>query len=240
MLDITVLTLFPDMFPGPLGHSLIGRALDNELWRLNTINIRDYGIGKHKQVDDTPYGGGAGLVMKPDVVDGAITAALEQQPSAQLVHFTPRGQRITQPLLQSLTERPLVMLCGRFEAIDERVIEKYQPLELSLGDFVMTGGELAAMAVIDATVRMLPGVIGEEGSLAEESFGLCKDYACLLEYPHYTKPPKWDGQNVPETLLSGHHGEIEKWRLAQAKAITKQRRPDLWEQYCAQATEDEG
>ena len=256
-LSITLVTLFPEMFPGPLGNSLIGRALEEGKWTLDTINIRDFGHGKHRQVDDTPYGGGAGMVMRADVVAGALTAAFEAHPDALLIHFSPRGQAITQPLLAQLARgeaphtpnatdiedrrtaerapeaglRPLILLCGRFEAIDERILEHYQPLELSLGDFVMTGGELAAMALIDATVRLLPGVVGDADSLGEESFGMSEDYACLLEYPHYTKPPVWSGKNVPKPLLSGHHAEIEAWRKQQAEEVTKARRADLWERY---------
>lgn len=256
-LSITVVTLFPEMFPGPLEHSLIGRALQERKWNLHTINIRDFGHGKHRQVDDTPYGGGAGMVMRADVISGALTAAFENNPDAQLIHFSPRGLPMSQPLLAELAgihapalsllpsngedrrtqareitgQRSLILLCGRFEAIDERILEHYDPLELSLGDFVMTGGELAAMALIDATVRLLPGVIGDADSLAEESFGMSKDYACLLEYPHYTKPPIWSGKNVPKALLSGHHAEIEAWRKTQAEEVTKARRPDLWDRY---------
>lgn len=257
-LPITVITLFPEMFPGPLSYSLIGRALEEERFTLNTINLRDYGLGKHRQVDDTPYGGGSGLVLRPDVVSGALTAAFENNPDALLIHFSPRGIPLTQPLIAELAgthaphislvdkataderriaersesqRRPLILLCGRFEAVDERILNHYQPLEISLGDFVMTGGELAAMALIDATVRLLDGVIGDAESLSQESFGMSEDYACLLEYPHYTKPPEWKGKNVPEALLSGHHAQIEAWRKQQAEQVTKARRPDLWERY---------
>lgn len=247
MLHITVITLFPELFPGVLGASLTGRALEEGKWSLNTINIRDYGIGKHAQVDDTPSGGGAGMVLRADVVSEAIDAAIEKtKDSYTLIHLTPRGKTITQPLIHELSQKPsttnagehhLIFLCGRFEAIDERIFEHYQPLELSLGDFVMTGGELAAMAVIDATVRLLPGVVGDEESLGEESFGLSKDYACLLEYPHYSKPPIWRGLAVPEVLTSGHHQKIDQWRKAQAEEITKRRRPDVWKRY--EETQDE-
>lgn len=255
-LNITVITLFPDMFPGLLDYSLIGKARAEGKWKLHTINLRDYGHGKHAQVDDTPYGGGAGMVIRPDVVEGALTAAYESNPDAQLIHFSPRGVPLNQPLVAELASgirhqasaanapeerrknrslKPeacnLILLCGRFEAIDERVFEHYQPLEVSLGDFVMTGGEPAAFALIDAVVRLLPGVIGDTDSLGEESFGMSEDYACLLEYPHYTKPPKWKGKNVPEALLSGHHAQIEAWRKQQAEEVTKARRPDLWERY---------
>lgn len=235
------------MFPGPLGHSLIGRALEEEKWSLDCINIRDYGIGKHKQVDDTPYGGGAGMVMKADVLAAAIDEAKNRQPNAQLIYMTPRGVPFNQQLAielvgtrgkdretidmsntSPLAPRPLTILCGRFEAIDERIIDEYQLLEVSLGDFVMTGGEIAAMAVLDTCVRLLPDVIGEADSLGEESFGMTENFACLLEYPHYTRPPNWRGLNVPNTLLSGDHKQISEWRQKQAELTTKTRRPDLW------------
>ncbi len=223
----TIITLMPEMYPGPLGHSLVGDALARSLWKLNLINLRDYGIGPHQKVDDTPYGGGAGMVMKPDVVSGAITAAKEQSPQAQLIHFTPRGEPLRQSILRELIQTPLILLCGRYEAIDQRALDKHAPREISLGDFVLTGGDIPAMALLDGCVRLLSGVIGKEASLGEESFG-DGDYADLLEYPHYTKPPEWEGHAVPPVLLSGHHADIAKWRLAQAEHITKARRPDLW------------
>lgn len=223
----SVITLMPEMYPGPLGHSLVGDALTRGLWKLSLINLRDYGIGAHQKVDDTPYGGGAGMVLKPDVVDGAITAAREQSPSATLIHFTPRGEPLRQPVLRELIQSPVILLCGRYEAIDERVLEKHNPRAISLGDFILTGGDIPAMALLDGCVRLLSGVIGKEASLGEESFG-DGDYADLLEYPHYTKPPVWDGREIPPVLLSGHHADIAKWRLAQAQAITKKQRPDLW------------
>lgn len=250
----TVLTLFPEMFPGPLGHSLIGKALESGIWSLDCINIRDFGVGKHQTVDDTPYGGGAGMVMLAEVLDAAIAEAFRRTPDATLIYFSPRGEHITQPLCASLAGLPvtglglteeekalphkpksippsLILLCGRYEAIDERIIEKHQPLEVSLGDFVMTGGELAAMALLDACIRLLPGVVGEPESLASESFGMNENYALLLEHPHYSRPPTWEGMAVPEVLLSGHHAKVEQWRLDQSEHITKARRPDLWQRY---------
>ena len=226
----TILTLFPEMFPGPLGHSLIGRALEEGKWSLECLNIRDFGIGKHRNVDDTPAGGGAGMVMRADVLGAAIDAAFAKTPDAQLIYMSPRGERFSQPRASELTAHhsKLIILCGRFEGIDERIIDKYQPLEVSLGDFVMTGGEIAAMALLDTCVRMLPDVLGEKESLAQESFGLAEDYACMLEHPHYTSPPVWQGLAVPNVLKSGHHAEIDHWRKAQAEEITKARRPDLW------------
>lgn len=226
-----VLTLFPEMFPGPLGFSLAGKALERSVWELNTLDIRQFAEDKHKTVDDTPYGGGTGMVMKPDVVDAAITAARKQLPDAQLIYFTPRGKAITQPLVTELAKTPLIMLCGRFEAIDERVFEVHKPLELSLGDFILSGGELAALSLLDSCLRLVPGVIQDASALEEESFGLDALYARLLEYPHYTKPPVWNGKAVPEVLLSGHHEHIRAWRLAEAERVTQMRRPDMWERY---------
>lgn len=222
----TVITLMPEMYPGPLGHSLIGDALARELWKLNLIHLRDFGMGIHQKVDDTPYGGGAGMVLKPDVADAAINVAREQSPDAQFINFSPRGERLGQPLLRELKQTNVILFCGRYEALDERVLEKHQPREVSLGDFVLTGGDIPAMALIDGVVRLLPGVIGNHESAGEESFG-DGDYATLLEYPHYTKPALWEGRAVPEILTQGHHANIQQWRREQAEAITRARRPDL-------------
>ncbi len=223
---VDVITLMPDMYPGPLAHSLIGDALARNIWQLTVTDLRNFGTGTHKKVDDTPAGGGAGMVLKPDVVDAAIVAAKKQTPNAQLVHFSPRGERLSQPLLRELSQMDLILLCGRYEAVDERVLEKHQPREISLGDFVLTGGDIPAMALIDGCVRLLPSVVGKEASLGEESFG-DGDYANLLEYPHYTKPNEWEGRSIPDVLLSGHHENVRKWRLEKAKEVTKARRPDL-------------
>ncbi len=216
----------PEMYPGPLGCSLIGDALSRRVWELSVIDLRGFGIGIHQKVDDTPAGGGAGMVLKPDVVDAAVASAKATSPDATLIHFSPRGERLSQPLLRELSHTNLILLCGRYEAVDERVLEKHQPREVSLGDFVLTGGDIPAMALIDGCVRLLPGVVGKEASLGEESFG-DGAYANLLEYPHYTKPTRWEGRDIPEVLLSGHHANVEKWRLEQARAITRARRPDL-------------
>lgn len=224
--SVSVITLMPEMYPGPLGHSLIGDALARDIWQLSLLNLRDFGTGVHQKVDDTPAGGGAGMVLKPDVVDAAILHAKSKNPDAQLIHFSPRGERMSQPLLRELSQTNLILLCGRYEAVDERVLEKHQPREISLGDFVLTGGDIPAMALIDGCVRLLPSVVGKEASLGEESFG-DGDYANLLEYPHYTKPAVWEGREIPAVLASGHHANIEKWRLEQARAITAARRPDL-------------
>ena len=228
--QVFVITLMPQMYPGPLGESLVGEALKKGVWQLQCVNLRDFGIGRHQVVDDSPCGGGAGMVLKPEVVDAAVASVRTACPSAELVHLTPRGERLTQPLLRELIAAPLMLLCGRYEAVDERVLEKYQPREISLGDFVLTGGDIPAMAIIDGAVRLLPGVIGKEASLGEESFG-AGDYQHLLEYPHYTKPALWEGRAVPEVLLGGHHAQIEAWRKAQAEVVTRRRRPDLWEEY---------
>jgi tRNA (guanine37-N1)-methyltransferase len=221
-----ILTLFPEMFPGPLGQSLAGKALEKGIWRLETMQIRDFATDKHRTVDDTPFGGGAGMVMRPDVVDAALAAATGDglKPA---IYLTPRGRLLKQDLVQELAAGPgVVLLCGRYEGLDERVIEARGLLEVSLGDFVLSGGEPAALALIDACVRLLPGVMGAEATLDEESFE-----AGLLEYPHYTRPAEWKDKKVPEVLISGHHEKIQSWRQAQAEETTKLRRPDLWDAY---------
>ncbi len=224
----TVLTIFPEMFPGPLGVSLLGQALERNIWSLQTVDIRDFASDKHRSVDDTPFGGGPGMVMRPDVVDAAIKRAKSETDRDQpLVYLTPRGRPLTQQRIRKLAEGPgLSLLCGRFEGVDERVLEAHDVEEICLGDYVLSGGEIAAMAMLDACVRLLPGVLGSAESLAEESFEVG-----LLEYPHYTRPQTWNGREVPEVLLSGHHANIESWRLGKAEEITKERRPDLWRAY---------
>jgi tRNA (guanine37-N1)-methyltransferase len=218
----TVLTIFPEMFPGPLGASLAGKALREGIWRLETVDIRDFARDKHRSVDDAPFGGGAGMVMRPDVVDVAIAGAGGSGP---LVYLTPRGRLLDQQRVRDLAEGPGVrLLCGRFEGVDERVLEARHVEEVSLGDFVLSGGEPAAIALLDACVRVLPGVVGAAESLAEESFE-----QGLLEYPHYTRPQVWQDRAVPEALLSGHHEKIRAWRHARAEEVTKERRPDLWQ-----------
>ena len=222
----TVLTIFPEMFPGPLGHSLAGKALREGIWRLETVDIRDFARDKHRSVDDAPFGGGPGMVMRPDVVDAAIAGCGGTGP---LIYLSPRGRRLEQARVRELAGGPgATLLCGRFEAVDERVLEARRVEEISLGDFVLSGGEPAAIALIDACVRILPGVVGEPATLAEESFE-----AGLLEYPHYTRPQVWEGRAVPEILLSGHHGNIRAWRRARAEEATRTRRPDLWERHVA-------
>lgn len=224
--NVSVITLMPEMYPGPLSHSIIGDAREKCVWKLDVIPLRQFGIGAHQKVDDSPAGGGAGMVLMPQVVDAAILHAKAKNPDAKLVHFSPRGERMSQPLLREFSQTDLILLCGRYEAVDERVLEKHQPREVSLGDFVLTGGDIPAFALIDGCVRLLPGVVGKEASLGEESFG-DGEYANLLEYPHYTKPSLWEDREVPPVLLSGHHKNIDQWRLQQARALTKARRPDL-------------
>ena len=233
----SVLTLFPEMFPGPLGHSLAGRALEKGLWRLDVDNIRDYARDRHKTADDAPFGGGPGMVLRADVVAPAIDAAkarlsrelAESGPDGDppVVYLSPRGQRFDQAMAADFAAAPgLVLICGRFEGLDQRVLDARRVREVSLGDFVLSGGEPAAIALIDAALRLLPGVIGEPDALLEESFS-----RGLLEYPHYTRPATWEGHDVPAILTSGHHENIRQWRLAEAERLTRERRPDLWARY---------
>ena len=220
----SVFTLFPEMLPGPLAHSLAGKAMKAGLWRLETVDIRDFARDKHRSVDDAPFGGGPGMVMRPDVLDAAIAATGGVGP---LVHLSPRGRRLDQERVCELAALPGIRLvCGRFEGIDERVIEARAMAEISLGDFVLSGGEPAAIAVIDACVRLLPGVVGSAEALSEESFA-----KGLIEYPQYTRPRQWQGRAVPEILLSGDHARIRDWRRAEAERLTRERRPDLWARY---------
>ncbi len=219
----TVLTLFPEMFPGPLGVSLSGNALAAGLWSLTALGIRNFGLGRHRAVDDTPAGGGAGMVMRADVIAAAIDHARGNEPEAPLIYLSPRGAPLTQALAAELAAGPgVLLLAGRFEGVDERVIATRGVREVSIGDYVLSGGELAAMVLIDACVRLLPGVIGAAGSLSEESF---EDG--LLEYPQYTKPREWEGRAIPDVLLSGDHQKIAAWRRGEAERLTAERRPDL-------------
>ena len=270
------LTLFPEMFPGPLGVSLAGKALEKGIWSLKTLNIRDFTHDKHSTVDASPYGGGTGMVMKPDVLHEAIehaktliktplplreglgggvsSSSVIRHPSSEstphpnpppqggketkLIYFTPRGVPMTQKLVEECSKSDLILLCGRFEGIDQRVIDHHEMLEVSLGDFILSGGEIAALALLDACVRLLPGVIGNENAIHEESFASTSNYSGLLEYPHYTRPSHWNGRHVPEVLLSGNHEHISEWRLEQARNTTKARRPDLWEKIMDERSED--
>ncbi len=221
-----VLTLFPEMFPGPLGLSLAGQGLKAGHWSLETVDIREYASDKHRSVDDTPFGGGPGMVMRPDVVSAAIEAAATD-PALALIYLTPRGRPLTQARVRELAEGPgVVLLCGRYEGLDERVLDAHDLEEISLGDFVLSGGEAAAIALIDASVRLLPGIVGSGESLTDESFE-----QGLLEYPQYTRPQVWKSRAVPEVLVSGHHEKVRAWRKKQAETITRERRPDLWARY---------
>jgi len=223
----TVLTIFPEMLPGPLAYSLAGKALDAGLWRLETVDIRGFARDKHRSVDDAPFGGGPGMVLRPDVLDAAIEGAGGVGP---LIHLSPRGRPLDQDRVRELAASSGIrLICGRFEGVDERVLEARAVEEVSLGDFVLSGGEPAAIALIDACVRLLPGVVGCAEALAEESFA-----EGLLEYPHYTRPQMWQGRAVPEVLVSGDHGRIRAWRRAEAERLTRERRPDLWRRYSAQ------
>jgi len=233
-----VITLFPEAFPGVLGQSLTGRALDQGLWALETINLRQFGEGRHRNVDDTPAGGGAGMVLRPDIVGAALKQAAAGTPADRaawpVVYLSPRGNRFDQAMARRFAQAGgITLLCGRFEGVDERVLEHFRVDEVSLGDFVLTGGEIAAQALIDATVRLIPRVLGNQASTEEESFS-----EGLLEHPQYTKPAVWEGRAIPEILLSGHHANIASWRKAMAERLTKERRPDLWRAYCAKHGRD--
>lgn len=223
-MKIKVLTIFPELFPGFLGASLTGRALEEGKWSIEAINIRDFAFDKHGSVDDTPAGGGAGMVMRADVLDAALQ---QHYQGGRLINMSPRGKPLTQDLVRELSgEDNLTIICSRFEGIDERVLEAYNAEDISIGDYILTGGEQAAQVMIDAIVRLLPDVLGNSDSTSEESFE-----NCLLEYPQYTKPAEWQGRKVPDVLLSGHHQKIKDWRLEQSKQVTKARRPDLWKKY---------
>lgn len=228
----TVFTIFPEMFPGPLGMSLAGRALANKTWTLETVGIRDFGIGAHRTVDDTPAGGGPGMVMKADVLAAAIDArAADSRPRLLM---SPRGKPLTQSRVAELAQgEGTVIVCGRFEGVDERLIAARNLEEVSIGDYVLSGGEIGALAVLDACVRLLPGVMGKEASGAEESFA-----GGLLEYPQYTRPQVFEGRPIPDILVSGDHGKVAKWRREEAERLTRERRPDLWAAYCARQPPD--
>lgn len=226
---INILTLFPEMFPGPLGQSLPGKALDNNLWSYGTINPRDFAQDKHKTVDDTPFGGGAGMVMKPDILEKAVRSI---ETPGKKIYLSPRGRRLDQSIVKELVEAPaLTLLCGRYEGVDQRVLDACDFEEISIGDYVLAGGELPAMVLIEACIRFIPGVLGNSDTVEEESFS-----GGLLEYPHYTRPAEWidaagQARKVPEVLTSGHHGKVETWRKEQSEELTRTRRPDLWKAY---------
>jgi tRNA (guanine37-N1)-methyltransferase len=225
----TILTIFPDMFPGALGHSIIGDALEKGLWSLDTVNIRDFATDKHKTVDDAPLGGGAGMVMKPNILESAFLS-IPQQNRARRIYLSPRGQVLNQKLALELSKEPsLTLLCGRYEGVDQRFLDAYDFEEISIGDYVLAGGEVAAMVLLEAVVRVLPDVLGNNATLDEESFN-----HNLIEYSHYTRPAEWLDKSgktwdTPAVLLSGHHAKIAAWRQEKAEALTKERRPDMWQ-----------
>lgn len=233
-LHFNILTLFPGMFPGPLGYSLSGKALEEGVWSFNTINIRDHTTDKHRTVDDTPYGGGAGMVMRPDIIEKALLSIPSAPSSAgtagppRLIYLSPRGRVLDQEMVKEFTRSEnLTLLCGRYEAVDQRVLDAYAFEEISIGDYILSGGETAAIILMDACIRLLPGVMGNNKTIEEESFS-----NGLLEYPHYTRPAKWIdakglSHEIPEILISGDHRKIAEWRYQQAQALTRQRRPDL-------------
>ena len=224
----TILTLYPEMFPGPLGVSLAGKALERGDWSCDTIQIRDFASDRHRTVDDTPAGGGAGMVLKADILGAAVDHAIERQPNVPILAMTPRGRPITQARIREIAEGPgVTIICGRFEGFDERLFEaRPQVEEVSLADIVLSGGETAAIAILDACIRLLPGVMGAASSGTEESFE-----NGLLEYPQYTRPQEWEGRTIPEVLRSGDHAKIAAWRKSKSEEITRLRRPDLWERH---------
>ena len=219
-----VLTLFPEMFPGILGHSLTGKALASNQWHLNVVNIREFANDKYGTVDDSPFGGGAGMVMKVDVLDKALSNTYQTGP---LIYFSPRGKRLTQSRVETLAkEKEITLICGHFEGVDERIFSLWNIEEVSIGDYILSGGEGAAQILLDSVIRLIPNVLGNPESIKEESF-----YNSLLEYPQYTRPQSYKGQEVPEVLTSGHHKKIKDWQKEQALKITQERRPDLYETY---------
>ena len=225
MFQAQVFTLYPEMFPGPLAKGLYGKALSNKLWSLSVINIRDAASDKHKTVDDTPYGGGTGMLLKPDVLAKSLDQKVKK--GERVFYLSPKGKKFDQKLAQDLSrEKSISLICGHFEGVDERVLNTRNIEEISIGDYVLSGGETAALVVLDSILRLLPGVLGNEKSSIDETFG-----NGLLEYPQYTKPQIWEKKSVPEVLLSGDHAKIKDWRLSQSEAITRDRRPDLWQKY---------
>ena len=220
-----IFTLYPDLFPGPLSKGLYGKAMEKKIWNIETVNIRDYAIDKHKTVDDTPYGGGFGMLIKPDVLAKAIDEKLKTK--EKIYYLSPKGKLFDQKLAKELSkEKTINLICGLFEGVDQRVVDSRNIIELSIGDFILSGGESAVFVVMDAILRLIPGVIGNDNSIDEESFE-----NGLLEYPQYTKPQIWEKKSVPNVLLSGDHTKIKDWRLSKSEAITRDRRPDLWQKY---------
>ena len=225
MLQAQIFTLYPELFPGPLNKGLYGKALSNNIWNLKIVNIRDYSSDKHKTVDDTPFGGGSGMLIKPDVLANSLDQNVK--PNEKIYYLTPKGKLFSQKLAKKLSkEKTINLICGHFEGVDQRVIDTRNIEELSIGDYVLSGGETAALVVLDSILRLIPGVLGNDQSISEESFE-----NGLLEYPQYTKPQKWEKKDIPDILLSGDHAKIKDWRLSQSEDITRRRRPDLWKKY---------
>ena len=225
MLKVRVFTLYPEMFPGPLASGLYKKALDKKIWSLEIINIRDYTKDKHKTVDDTPFGGGSGMVMRADILANSLDKNISNKEET-IIYLTPKGKKFDQIYAKKILKKNINIICGHFEGVDERILETRNIEEVSIGDFVLSGGETGAFVIIDTVVRLLPGVLGNPNSLSEESFE-----RSLLEYPQYTKPQKWEEKEVPKVLLGGDHQKIKDWRLAQSEDITRRRRPDLWQKY---------
>ena len=225
MMQAQIFTLYPELFPGPLNKGLYGKALSNNIWNLKIVNIRDYSSDKHKTVDDTPFGGGSGMLIKPDVLANSLDQNVK--PNEKIYYLTPKGKLFSQKLAKKLSkEKTINLICGHFEGVDQRVIDTRNIEELSIGDYVLSGGETAALVVLDSILRLIPGVLGNDQSISEESFE-----NGLLEYPQYTKPQIWEKKNVPDVLLSGDHAKIKDWRLSESESITRDRRPDLWQKY---------
>ena len=225
MWTVRVFTLYPELFPGPLGIGLYKKALEKKLWSLKVINIRDYAKDKHKTVDDTPFGGGSGMLLRPDVIANALDQNITNK-NESIIYLSPKGKKFNQLYAKKLLKKKVNIICGHFEGIDQRLLETRNIEEISIGDFILSGGEIGALTLIDTVVRLIPGVLGNQNSLSEETFE-----RNLLEYPQYTKPQKWEKRDVPEVLLSGDHSKIKDWRLDQSEDITRRRRPDLWKKY---------
>ena len=231
MFEVKIFTLYPDLYPGPLNTGIYKKAQEKKLWNLKVIDIRDYATDKHRTVDDTPFGGGSGMLLRPDVVASALDQNLNKED--QIIYLSPKGKKLDQTAVKEFSKKKkLNILCGHFEGIDQRLLETRNIQEYSIGDFILSGGETASYVFIDSIIRLLPGVLGNENSLKEESF---KDD--LLEYPQYTKPQNWEGKDTPDVLLSGDHAKIKSWRLSQSEAITRRQRPDLWKKYLSKKNE---
>lgn len=228
MFHVSILTMFPEMFPGPLQYSLAGQALQKNIWSYEVINIRDFGLSKHKNVDDVAYGGGNGMIMRADVAGAALGAVIQKNARAKIYYPSPRGKLLTQSIVREIvSQKNIILLCGRFEGVDERVITEYNATEISIGDYILSGGEIAAFTLLDSVVRLLPGAVRNQDTLLEESLELEGEYQGMLEPPLYTRPEEWRGHKVPAILLSGDHEKIKQWKLQQSRLVTKSRRPDL-------------